>query len=71
MLTKRKRHVEIFCFISRSKTMHIASLLFSDSCFSAAQIDKITLVVLTVASLVTHLVLHARRNCRPFVFIVV
>jgi len=37
-------------FISRSKTTHIASFLFSDSCFSAAQIAKISLLALTVAS---------------------
>jgi len=60
-----------FFFISRSKRTHIASFLFSDSCFSAAQIAKISLLALTVASLDYHLVLHARCNCRPFLFIVV
>jgi len=71
MLTKRKQHVEIFVFISRSKTTHIASFIFSDSCFSAAQIAKISLLALTVAVLDNHLVLHARCNYRPFVFVVV
>jgi len=36
MLTKGKHHLEIFAFINCSKTTHIASFLFSDSCFSAA-----------------------------------
>ena len=57
-----------FFFISRSKTTHIASFLFSDSCPSAA---KISLLALTVASLDNHIVLHVRCNCRPFVFILV
>ena len=39
------------------------------SCFSADQMAKISLVALTVASLDNHLVLHARCNCQPFVFI--
>jgi len=60
MLTKGKQHVEIFVFISRSKTTHIASFLSSDSCFSAAQIAKVSLLVLTVASLDNRLVLNAR-----------
>ena len=47
--------------------MHIVSFLFSDICFSAAQTPKISLLV---ASLHNHLVLHARCNCRPSVFIV-
>ena len=51
--------------------MHIASFLFSESCFSAAQIAKISLLALTVASLDNHLALHASCNCGPFVFIVV
>ena len=54
----------------RSKTTHIASFLFLDSCFSAALKAKILLHV-TVASLDNHIVLHARCSCRPFVFIVV
>ena len=43
-----------FIFISCSKTMHIASFLFSESCFSAAQIAKSSLLALTVASLDNH-----------------
>jgi len=71
MLTKGKQHVEICILISRSKTTHKASFTFSDSCFSAAQIPEISFLALTVASLDNRLVLHARCNCRPFVFIVV
>jgi len=52
-------------FISRSKTTHIASFMFSDSCLSAAQIAQISLLALTVASLDNHLVFHARCNYRP------
>ena len=55
-------------FVGHRKTTHIASCLFSDSCFSA---EKISLLALTVASFDNHLVLHERCNCRPFVFIVV
>jgi len=61
-------------FISRCngngccEATHIASFLFTDSCFSAAQIS---LLALTVASLDNHHVLHARCNYRLFVFIVV
>ena len=62
--------LKIFVFMSRSKTTHIASFLFSDSCFSVAQIPQISLLALTVASLDNHLVLHARCNCRSFAFIV-
>jgi len=59
-------------FISRSKTTHIASFLFSNSCFGAAQIAKIALRALTLASLDNHApVLHARCNHRPFAFTVV
>jgi len=65
MLTKGKCHVEIFVFISRSETTHIAAFLFSDSCFSAAQIAEISLLAFTVASPDNHLVLYARCNCRP------
>ena len=43
--------MNFFDFTSRSKTTHIASSLFSDRCFSAAQIAKISLLALTVASL--------------------
>ena len=67
-MLKKKCHFEIFVVISRRKTTHVASYLCSDSCFSAA---KISLLTLTVASLDNHLVLHARCNWRPFVFIVV
>jgi len=63
--------LKFFVCVSRSETMHIASFIFSDSCFSAAHIAKISLRALTVASLDNHFVLHARCNCRPFVFIVV
>ena len=70
MLTKVKHQVEIFVFISRSKTTHVAAFLFPDSCFSAAQKAKISLFALTVASLDSHLVLHARCNYGPYVFIV-
>ena len=59
------------CFLSRRKTAHIASFLFADNCFSVARIAKISLLALIVASLDNHLVLHARCNCRPFVFVVV
>ena len=61
---------KFFVFISRGKTTHIASFLSSDSCFSAAQIAKISLLILTAASLDNHLVLNARCNCRPFVLVV-
>ena len=71
MLTRPKHHAEIFVFISCSKTTHLASLSFSDSCFSAGQTAKISLHALTVASLDNHLLLHARCNCRPLVFIIV
>ena len=71
MLTKGKQYAEIFVFISRSKTTHIASFLFSDSWFSAAQIAKILPLALTVALIDNHLVLHARCNCGLFVCIVV
>jgi len=63
--------LNFFGFRSRSKTTHIASSLCSDSSFSAAQIAKISLVAVTVASPDNHFILHARCNCRPFVFIVV
>jgi len=66
---KGKHHVKFFVFRSRSKTTHLASFLFSDNCFSAAQIAQIS--ALTVASLDKHLVLHARCNYWPFVFIIV
>jgi len=63
--------LRFFVFISRSKTTYITSFLFSDSCFSAAQLAKLSLHALTAASLDNYLVLHARCNCRPLVFIVV
>jgi len=63
--------LKFFVFISRSKTMHTASFLFCDSCFSETKITKILLLALTVALLNNHLVLHARCNCWCFVFIVV
>jgi len=56
---KKSAIVKFFVVISRRKTMHIASYLFFDCCFSAA---KISLLTLTVASLDNHLVLHARCN---------
>jgi len=62
--------MKFFVFTSRSKTMHIA-LLVSDSCFSAAQIAKISLLAVKVVSLDNHIVLHARCNRRPSVFIVI
>jgi len=68
---KESSMLKLFVFIRRSKTTHIASFLFSNSCFSAAQIAKISLLALTAASLDNHLVLNARCNCRPFVLIVV
>jgi len=58
-------------FTSRSKTMHTALFLVSDSCFSAAQIAKISLLAVKVVSLDNHIVLHARCNRRPSVFIVI
>jgi len=39
--------LKFFVFVSRSKTTHIASFLFSDSCFSAAHMAKISLLALT------------------------
>jgi len=63
--------LKFFVFVSRNKTTHIASLLFSYSCFSAAQIAKISLLDLTAAALDNHFVLNALCNCRPFVLIVV
>jgi len=63
--------LKFFVFISRNKTMHIASYLFSDSCFSAAQIAQISLLALTAASLDNHLVLNARCSCQPFALVVV
>jgi len=70
MLTKGKQIVEIFVFISSSKTTHIEPFLSSDSCFCAAHIAKISLI-LTAASLDNHhLVLNARCNRLPFALIV-
>jgi len=62
--------LKFFVFESRRKTKYIASFL-SDSCFSVAQIAKISLLAVTVASLDNHLVLHAHCNCRPLFFIVI
>ena len=62
---------KFFVFITRNETTHIASFLFSDSCFSAAQIAKTSHLALTAASLDNHLVLNARCNCLPFVISVV
>ena len=56
-----------FVFVSRSKATHIAPFLFSDSCFSAAQTAKISLLPFTVASLGQPPILHARYNCQPSV----
>ena len=67
----KRTMMDFFVFISRSETTHFASFLFPVSYSSAAQKAKISLIALTVASLDNHLVLHARCNCRPFVFIVV
>jgi len=47
--------LKFFVFISRGKTTHIASFVFSHSCFSVAQIAKISLLAVTVASLDIHL----------------
>jgi len=58
-----------FVFISRSEATHIASFLFSNNCFNAAQITKISLPALT-RQLCFACALHGC-NCRPFVFIVV
>jgi len=60
-----------FFFTSRNKTMPISSFIFSNSCFSAAQRANMSLLALIVPSLDNYLVLHARCNCRLFVFIVV
>jgi len=54
--------LKFFVFISRDKTTHIASFLFSDSCFSVAQIAKISLVAITVASLGNHLYCKGSRS---------
>ena len=68
---KGKHRVENFVFISRSKTPQTTSFLFPDSCLSVAQMPKISFLALTVASLDNYLALHARCNCRLFVFIAV
>ena len=68
-MLRKSTILKFFVFISRSETTHFASFLFSDSYFSGAQTPKISLLVLTVASLDNHLVLHARCDCWPFVFI--
>jgi len=47
--------LQFFVFISRNETTHIASFLFSDSCYSAAQTAKISLLTLTVALRDNHL----------------
>jgi len=67
---KESSMLKFFVFISRSKTTDIAWCC-SDSCFSAAQIAKTSLLALTAASLDNHLALNARCNCRPFVLVVV
>ena len=59
--------LQCFVFVSRSKATHIAPFLFSDSCFSAAQTAKISLLPFTVASLGQPPILHARYNCQPSV----
>jgi len=53
--------MKYFVFTSRSERMRFAFLL-SHSCFSAAQIAKISLLALTVASLDNYLVLNTRCN---------
>ena len=63
--------MKFFVFNSRSKTTHFESFLFPDSYSRAAQIVKISHLALTVASLDNHLVVHARWNRRPLVYIVV
>jgi len=69
---KVKHRDEIFVFTSRTKTVHFASFLISDSCFSAAQIAKtLLLAALTAASLDNQLILHMRCNHRHFVFAVI
>jgi len=68
---KESSMLKFFVFESRNETTYIASFLFCDRCFSAAQIAKISLLALTAASLDNHLVLNTRCNCRPFVLIVV
>ena len=52
------------CAPSCSRSWFI-SFLFSDSCFSATQIAKTSLLALTVAALCNRIVLHAHCNCRP------
>ena len=60
----------LFSYVAVNQcTLH--HFLFSYSCFSAAQIPKISLLALSVASLDNYLALHARCNCQPFVFTVV
>ena len=44
---KESSMLKFFVFRSRSETTHIVSFLFSDSCFSAAQTAKISLLILT------------------------
>jgi len=63
--------LNFFVFMGRSKTTHTASFLFSDSCFSAAQMTKISLLALTVASLDNHLFCMPAATADFFVFIVV
>ena len=57
---KESSMLKYFVFISRSKTTHFASFLFSGSCFSAAQMPKISHLALTVASLNNHPLLCMR-----------
>jgi len=52
---KESTMLKFFVFISGSKTTHIASFLFFDSCFSAAQIPKISLLALTLPHSTTSL----------------
>jgi len=59
-----------FVFRSRSKTTHIASFIFSDSCFSAAKILKLSLLALTVASLDNKTFFACAQQLSTFVFIV-
>jgi len=63
---KKSTVMNFFIFTSCSKTKHIASSLFSDRCFSAAQIPTISFPAVTVASLDNHFVLHALCNRRSF-----
>jgi len=59
---KESSMLKFFVFISLRKTTHIASFVFSDSCFSAAQMAKISLLAVAVASLDIHLFYKCSRS---------